>query len=180
MRLIFDHNRKINLVSRETSFESLFRIAADCLVPFEFMLPPSGRIFDIGPGGGFPSMVLMLTFPGIEGVLFERTKKKAAFLRRMLRLFDLTGEVVDRDFAEAVRGLEPSSFDYGFLKLVTPDRKLVSPAMTLLRSSGRFVYFGDFHSSGIGPAGDFEAARFEYYLDDSEQLRCLSVFSKRG
>ncbi|UCD93613.1 MAG: class I SAM-dependent methyltransferase [Candidatus Zixiibacteriota bacterium] len=180
LRCVLEHNQKINLVSRETSYEDLLRIAADCLIPFHFLPPLSGKLFDIGPGAGFPSVVLMLAFPGAEGILFERTKKKAAFLHRMLRLFDLKGEVLDLDFSEAVRGMELSSFDYGFLKLVRPDRKLLSCALDLLKPSGRFIYFGSLEKAGLDLGSGLEADAFDYYLDDPEQLRSITAFSKSG
>jgi 16S rRNA G527 N7-methylase RsmG len=176
-RHIYDYNQKINLVSRETSFEDLFRIAADCLVPFEFSPSPPGRLFDIGPGAGFPSVVIMMAFQGSEGVLIERTKKKAAFLRRMIKLFGLNGRILDQDFSEAVRGLESASFDCGFIKLVRPDRKLLGRALDLLKPSGRFIYYGSPDRSGIDAGGGLRARSFDYYLDECEQLRSITIFS---
>ena len=179
LRLILEHNQKINLVSRETSFQDLIGIAADSLVPFEFLDAPSGRIFDIGPGAGFPSLVIALAFPGVECVLIERTKKKAAFLVRIVDLLGLAAEVIDADFVEASSRLQPSSFDYGFLKLVRPDRKLLHRALGLLTSSGRFIYFGGPERTGADFTGGLELERFDYYLDDCEQLRTITAISKR-
>ena len=45
--VLFEYNKKINLVSRETSRSAIIRVAADCLIPFKFSQPPSGRFFDI-------------------------------------------------------------------------------------------------------------------------------------
>lgn len=175
---LMEYNRKINLVSRETSKEDLVRMAADCLVPFEIMTPRTGKIFDIGSGGGFPGIIIMLAFPGISGVLIERTEKKAAFLRMIARQFELPADILTADFIEAAGALSSNSFDFGFLKLVKPDRKILREAINLLKPGGKFVYYHDLGSDNIASPSKISCRYLNYYLDDSKQLRTITILSK--
>lgn len=177
---IMDHNRKVNLVSRETTFEKLRRIGADCLAPFEFLQPPSGRIFDIGPGAGFPVMMILLAYEDVEAVFFERTRKKAVFLRQIIDQLDLSAEVIDKDFLDAKDHFQPGSFDYGFMKLVRLSKKILHGAIPLLKPSGQFLHYANPGNSRFGAEEDIARSSFSYYLDDNKQLRWITVFSGRG
>lgn len=174
---IQEHNKSVNLVSRETSRAQLIRIAADCLIPFEFLPSPSGRFIDIGSGAGFPSLVIKMAWPELEAVLVERTRKKAVFVRRFSSRMSPAPEIIDTDFAEARRYLESGSFDLATMKLVRPTKSLLSGILSLLGSSGRFIYFADFVESKLLPRG-YSTRAFPYYLDDIKQLRTITEFHK--
>jgi len=176
-QILLSANQKVNLVSRETSYEDLVRIAADCLVPFELLASPAGRIFDIGAGAGFPSLVLLLGFSGLEGVIFERTGKKALFLESMVRGYDLNAEIISGDFLTVSGDLPSESFDYGFMKYVHLDKKILSTALLLLKHSGCFIYYSrsDFLSAEMSEGIVVRA--LPYYLDDQKQVHTISIFS---
>jgi 16S rRNA (guanine527-N7)-methyltransferase len=176
--IVLAHNRDINLVSRETSRDDLIRITADCLIPLEIIPNLSGRFFDIGPGAGFPSIIYMLALPGSEGVLIERTRKKSLFLSRAIELLGLKGSVVDKNFVEAATSLADNSFDFGLMKYVSLDRKIFSSALPLLKPSGYFIYYSSFDSEQIIKSGSASVEHYHYYLDDRENLRNLTIFSK--
>ena len=174
---ILAYNKKVNLVSRETSYDDLVRIAADCLVPFELIAAPMGKIFDIGAGAGFPSLVLLLGFSGLEGVIFERTGKKALFLESMVRGYNLNAEIISGDFLTVSGDLPSESFDYGFMKYVHLDKKILSTALLLLKHSGCFIYYSrsDFLSAEMSEGIVVRA--LPYYLDDQKQVHTISIYS---
>lgn len=60
-------------------------------------LPERGRLLDIGSGMGIPGIPLLITRPGLKGVLVERRKKRAEFLRHVVRTLKLDAEVYDAD-----------------------------------------------------------------------------------
>lgn len=60
-------------------------------------LPETGRMLDIGSGMGVPGIPLLIERPGLEGVLVERRKKRAEFLRHVIRKLHLNAEVYDAD-----------------------------------------------------------------------------------
>lgn len=173
---LLEYNRKINLVSRETSREQLTRIVADCLIPFEFIEPPSGRIFDIGSGGGFPAVVLMLAFPGIEISLIERTTKKAVFLRETIIKFNLPGQVHSENFADLGHQLSKRSFDGGFMKLVKLDDRILRQVFSILKPGGKFVHYSS-ADKNIKLPESLSVRHCSYYLDDSKIVRAISIFS---
>jgi 16S rRNA (guanine527-N7)-methyltransferase len=175
--LAIDFNRKVNIVSRETSREDLIRIVADCLVPLEFGLDIKGKVFDIGPGGGFPSIVLMLVRPDIEATLIERTGKKADFLGRIIRQFNLRAVVYNKNFSEVVGQLPRESFDFGFMKYVNLDRKILYKAFSLLKADGRFIYYSALNANQGFDNGIYKV-RETRYLNDNKQLRTITIFSK--
>ncbi|MEW5925762.1 MAG: RsmG family class I SAM-dependent methyltransferase [Candidatus Zixiibacteriota bacterium] len=176
---VLEYNKKVNIVSRETSAAELRKIAADCLVPFEFLAPPGGHFFDIGSGGGFPSIVLLLAFPGLRATLFERTGKKVSFLRRFIEQSQLSAEVIKSDFVENHGRQEPGSFDFGTIKLVRPDKKILRGAMELLRPGAALIYYASAEKANSESLASFRAVSHHYYLDDSKALRAITFFSKQ-
>ncbi|NOY89412.1 MAG: hypothetical protein GXO93_08520, partial [FCB group bacterium] len=72
-------NEKVNLVSRETiNKNGLDILAAESLFPFEFIETPSFACYlDIGSGGGFPALPILMGSNIKKAVLVERTLKKA-------------------------------------------------------------------------------------------------------
>lgn len=84
IRLIQKWNPKINLVSRNSTFDSLGRHTIDCLdILDKFNCNPK-NLLDVGSGAGFPGMVLAIA--GIENIcLIEPDLKKATFLEFIKR-----------------------------------------------------------------------------------------------
>lgn len=175
--LIEQGNKKINIVSRETSRERLLSLAADCLVPREFGIELQGEFFDIGPGGGFPSVVLMLADERLRGTLIERTRKKAEFLESTIEELGLKAEVIAKDFAEAASSLPPRHYAFGTMKYVRIDRKILDGIAAMVRPGGTFLYYSRFEDSGFPVPPIISSKSFRYYLDDPENVRTLTVFS---
>ncbi len=81
-------------ISQADVFESRFITPTLAMLP---LMPKQGRLLDIGSGMGVPGIPLMIALPDLYGVLVERRKKRAEFLRHIIRRFDLQGEVYDAD-----------------------------------------------------------------------------------
>ncbi len=79
------------------------------------MMPASGRMMDIGSGMGVPGIPLMIARPALFGVLVERRKKRAEFLRHVIRSLRLHGEAHDTD----VRQLPCAQIDVFTARAVT-------------------------------------------------------------
>ena len=180
LREILLYNEKINIVSRETSPDDLKSIAADSLVPFEFIPTPTGHLFDIGPGAGFPAIVVLMAFPDLRGLLIERTQKKIEFLRNMLDMFGLDADIIHADFAEAISRIDPASFDTGLMKLVRPDSKMIRHVLDILKPAGWFVYYSDLDERSVKILSDFKINKYKYFLDKSNRARTITVLTKTG
>ena len=172
------YNKKINIVSRETSLDGLKKIAAECLAPIELGIDIKGKIFDIGPGGGFPALIILLARPDIEGVLIERTGKKARFLETMVKEFGLNAIVYNNDLAEITPKLDKNSFDFGLMKYVRMEKKILRLALQLLNPEGRYLYFSRMITDDKYGINRFKAVEVCYYLDDIKQLRTINVISR--
>ncbi len=66
---------------------------------------PSGRLMDIGSGGGFPAIPLKIVLPDLELTLVERSVRRVGFLRKVLGALGLSKvKVVHGEFPVCVRG----------------------------------------------------------------------------
>ena len=174
-------NKKFNLVSRETSREEINRLAADSLAPLALGAILEGSFIDIGSGGGFPALILLLVKPELSAVLYERTQKKARFLAEAVKRYNARAEVIPGDFVSTVTGQVQGGFDFATLKLVTPDKSILSGLADTLRPGAPLYYYGDYKRVAPNAAsGLFDINYRPYYLDNSEQLRTLTIFSRKS
>ncbi len=159
--LLAEENSRINLVSRETlpetgdpevRFAGLRRLAAESLYPITQVPAPRVRNYlDIGAGGGFPSVPIVLTRRPDKATLIERTLKKAAALDRMTAVLQCPARVESRTFEELT--LPAESFDLITLRLVRLDQALFKRIARLLHPDGAFVYYST-------PSGPIDPAHF--------------------
>lgn len=170
--LLLQENRKINLVSRETSREDLRRLAAESLVPLTLLELPVGRYLDIGSGGGLPSIPILLAGAvSGESFLVERTQKKAAALRRILLDLDLAAEVVPSNYEEARLN---NRFDLVTIRLVKPTKPLLRKIHSGLNEGGTVVYY----SSGITPDKIFDSEIVTFSFPQSTQDKQLTILNR--
>jgi len=73
-------NARTNLTAIKTDEEALLKHYADSIVMTE-VLPESGRILDVGSGGGFPGLPLAVVREDLEWTLLEPRQKRVSFLR---------------------------------------------------------------------------------------------------
>jgi 16S rRNA (guanine(527)-N(7))-methyltransferase RsmG len=103
LRYLAEVNDRINLVSRRAPslMDFLARHLEDSLRGLRLLPPPGLRrlaLVDIGSGGGFPAIPLLVLRPDIDGWLFESTTKKARFLHEVAERLALTCTVVNARF----------------------------------------------------------------------------------
>ncbi len=88
--------KALNLTSINSEKEFMSRFV-DPSVALAQWMPETGRLLDIGSGMGVPGIPLLIAKPGLQGVLVERRKKRAEFLRHLVRVLKLDAEVYDAD-----------------------------------------------------------------------------------
>ena len=142
--LLMDENQRINLVSRETNQEDLRRLAAESLAPIEQSgIKDVNRYLDIGSGGGFPAIVILLaaragTFHVEQAVFAERRQRRANVLEKITQKLKLPAQISPHDF---IPGVPEGKFDLITLRYVklTPSLwRLISKTLT---DSGCFIYY---------------------------------------
>jgi 16S rRNA (guanine(527)-N(7))-methyltransferase RsmG len=88
--------KALNLTSIANENDFFLRFIEPSLAMAEWM-PEKGRLLDIGSGMGIPGIPLLITRPDLHGILVERRRKRAEFLRHVVRTLRLNAEVYDMD-----------------------------------------------------------------------------------
>lgn len=96
----FSKALNLTAVKNETAFFEHFIAPSQALAAW---LPEKGRMLDVGSGMGVPGIPLLIARPGLHGVLVERRKKRAEFLRHLVRMLELDAEVHDADICDLPR-----------------------------------------------------------------------------
>ncbi len=89
-------SRALNLTSvkDEDTFQQRFISPSLALCQW---LPSRGVLLDVGSGMGIPGIPILLARRDLRGVLVERRKKRAEFLRHIVRMLALNTDVYDCD-----------------------------------------------------------------------------------
>ncbi len=182
--LLTAYNARFNLTSVTEEREIRFKHFYDSLAG-EFLLPEGARAAEVGSGGGFPSVPLMIARPDLSFTLIESTGKKCEFLGVVIRELGLRAEVVNAR-AEDV-GRDPryrEKFDVCCARAVARLDTLAEYCMPLVRTGGQFIaYKGgmpetDIASRAISLLGGGEAEVIRYALWEGFGARCLVAVPK--
>jgi len=163
-------------LTSNASFIKLKKLAAQSLLPFEKIdIRDMDNYLDIGSGGGFPAIPILLTRKIKQTcLLVERRKKKAGALRRILLALEIKATIIDQSFEET--SLEPA-FDLITLRLVKLTPKLFNRIFFLLRPGGYFVYYAapDFDLTGKGANG----VTYHHSTSSGEETGRFTIFRKK-
>lgn len=129
-------NSKINLVSPATLPYLQERHFDDCLQVSEIAGGTTGLWVDLGSGGGLPGLVLAISNSDtdMKFKLVESDKRKAAFLRTVVRETALTNVTIVNERIEA---LSPQNAAYVSARALAPLRQLMAYLALHLAPSGR-------------------------------------------
>lgn len=165
--LLMAENQRINLVSRETNQNDLRRLSAESMVP----MGQSGassfqRYLDIGSGGGFPAIVILLAARAgalhiDHSVLMERRQRRAEALERIVRKLNLPAQISPLDFIPGVPGGKFDLITLRYVKLTPSLWRLISNTLT---DSGCFVYY----------------SKPEFEIDSSQFSTTIQPFTLNG
>lgn len=104
----------------------------------------TGRIVDIGAGGGLPGLVVVHDRPDLHVTMIDRRLKRTDFLERMVRRHGLTDRVdvlgadAEHIVDECERGSRPR-FDAGVARGFGPPAETLRIMGRLVRSGGRLI-----------------------------------------
>jgi len=87
IEFLLEYNKKVNLVSRKSTRETLDLLVAETLLLKKFISAP--LIIDAGSGGGLVGIPLAISFPKKKIILTETIHKKTNFLKEALLLLGL-------------------------------------------------------------------------------------------
>lgn len=109
-----------------------------CVAP---LVPSAAALLDIGSGGGFPGLPLHLVRPEGSTTLIDASRKKASFLKHVIRELGLTGITALHCRAEelAARPGGPPRFGVIVSRALGPVEPFVRLALPLLAEQGRII-----------------------------------------
>jgi len=85
---LLEWNEKFNLTRIRDADDIIIKHFVDSLTPLPY-LPTTGRLLDIGPGAGFPSIPLKIAAPRLQVHLVDANRKKVSFLKHLIRILGL-------------------------------------------------------------------------------------------
>jgi 16S rRNA (guanine527-N7)-methyltransferase len=133
-------NRKINLTSITLPQDIAVKHFVDSLAPAQF-ISENARLLDIGSGGGFPGIPLKILKPSLSVLLIDGVRKKANFLKHVLRILKLESIKVLQIRAENLVE-DPAfsnSFDVVISRALSSLDVFVDLAMPLLAAHGIII-----------------------------------------
>jgi 16S rRNA (guanine527-N7)-methyltransferase len=111
MKILLTWNEKMNLTAIRDPLEILYRHFCECMYAAQAIPLESGRLADVGSGGGFPGLALKIIHPGLRIYLVESNIKKVTFLAEVIRELGLRdAQVLARRYEEL--GEEVAPLDY--------------------------------------------------------------------
>jgi 16S rRNA (guanine527-N7)-methyltransferase len=104
-------NAKVNLTAIRDPLEILYRHFCESMYAAGVLALETGRLADVGSGGGFPGLPLKIIRPGLRVFLVESNLKKATFLAEVIRELRLTdAQVLVRRYEELGEEIAPLDF----------------------------------------------------------------------
>ena len=182
-------NEKINLISRRDTEQIWKRHILHSLAPVLLdMIPKTGRVLDIGSGGGLPGIPMKIARPGLEMVLLDSISKKVKTVEMLASHVIDHGLTAIRERAEEMPTYPEyaGSFDLVIARAVAPLVDLIGWARPLLRpDTGQMVLLKggtliDELDHAVGKHPDAEVTIHEIKLTgigwfEEEQKRIVTV-----
>ncbi|MDY6915937.1 MAG: 16S rRNA (guanine(527)-N(7))-methyltransferase RsmG [Candidatus Cloacimonadota bacterium] len=90
LELLRVENRKINLVSRETTKREFWTLHfLDSILPVTHMNLKGKKVLDFGTGGGLPGIPLKIVEPEMQLYMLDSRRKKVLAVERIIKKLDL-------------------------------------------------------------------------------------------
>lgn len=176
-------NRKINLTAIRSDRDVIIKHFLDSFAFLRGLPPvPALHLLDMGSGAGFPALPVKIAHPEISVTMVESVKKKASFLRHIIRTLKLgDADVQDRrtsELPESFRG----AFDVVTARAFADMETALAVGAPFLKTGGTMVLSRGpeegVDDSEISKAGmAFERVE-ELTLPGSDIRRAIWVFRK--
>ena len=111
MRLLLAWNEKISLTAIRDPLDILYRHFCESMFAAVSVPLDSGRLADVGSGGGFPGLPIKIVRPNLQVSLVESNIKKGTFLAEVLRDLELSEvRVLINRYEELAEELAPLDY----------------------------------------------------------------------
>ncbi len=178
-------NRKMSLTAITDERDVIIKHVLDSLAYATGFDPtPGTRLLDMGSGAGFPALPLKIAFPLLSIKMVDSVKKKASFLRHVVRTLRLSEVDVIDTRVEELPAQTRSSFDIVTARAFAEMGTALNAGMPLLKPGGLMVLsrgpdevLDDVKLEGLHAE---QSNIVELKLPYSEYRRAIWVFRKTG
>ncbi len=185
VELLLQWNRRVNLTAIVDPREVAVKHVLDAIAPMAH-IPETGRLLDMGTGGGFPGVPLKIMRPGQAMLLIDSVRKKINFVKHVIRELGLINVEARQIRAEDLgRDEQHPRFDVIVCRALTNLHQIVAWAHPLLAPGGRIVSYRGPEKPSDGESAPFLCDGVEYipdrhpyrlpYLGDSRTVVVLRV-----
>ena len=134
---ILKFNKAHNIVGRFSEEEIVSLDILDC-EPILEHINPSQKVLDIGSGAGLPGLIIAINQPKTQITMSEKNKKKAYFIRKMIRTLQLTNATI-LDKATTPNLITENKFDVITARALATAPTIIKMSHHLLNKGGKFV-----------------------------------------
>lgn len=178
-------NKKINLTAITDEEDIIIKHVLDSLSYIHGFTPAPGlRLLDMGSGAGLPALPIKIAYPGLSITMVESTKKKASFLRHIIRTLKLTETGVLDTRTEALPASLLSAFDIVTARAFADIKSAIAVGAPFLKSNGLMVLSRGpeetINERDLAKTDVSLERRIELTLPHSDYKRTIWVFKKPG
>jgi 16S rRNA (guanine527-N7)-methyltransferase len=178
-------SQKINLTAIKDERDVVIKHVLDSLSYLHgFTAVPGLRLLDMGSGAGFPALPIKITCPEISITMVDSAKKKASFLRHIVRTLKLTEITVIDTRTEELSLQLLATFDIVTARAFADMKSAIAEGMPLLKPGGLMVLSRGpeetISKQDLIKADVSLERRTDLVLPYSDYKRTIWVFKKAG
>ena len=137
--LLLEKNKVMNLTAITQPDEVVIKHFLDSLTVLGAVdIPQGASVIDVGTGGGFPGIPLLIARPDIKLTMLDSTRKKLDFIDFALQELSLTAATVHARAEEAGQGELRESFDFAVSRAVASLNVLSEYCLPFVVPGGTF------------------------------------------
>ena len=139
--LLIFYNSQFNLTSIKTDEEVLIKHFYDSLYGIKYF-DKNKTVVEIGSGGGFPSIPIMIARDDLKFTLIESTGKKCEYLKKVIKELNLNATVLNiRAEDGGKNNLYREKFDYCTARAVARLNTLLEYCLPFIKVGGSFIAY---------------------------------------
>lgn len=138
--LLIEWNKKFNLTSITNSEDIEIKHFEDSLMG-EGLFPLNKKVVEVGSGGGFPSIPLIIKRDDLDFTLIESTGKKCEFLTKAVEKLELKAKIINKRAEDVGKSELRESFDIVTARAVASLNTLSEYCLPLIKVGGLFIAY---------------------------------------
>ncbi len=130
---------KLSLTGYQTDRARAIYLTLDSMLLVPLLPATESSLLDIGSGTGFPGVVIKVLRPSFRVSLVEGNRKRAHFLKHLVRCLNLEHCDVLAERTESIRSVLASRFDCVTLRSIGPPERAFKLASPFIRPGGTLL-----------------------------------------